>query len=197
MITPRSVRLLSLSVLATGYLASLTYAQDKKVDPTQPPSKEDSPTNIVQLDAVKGYGGLAFGSDFSSAKDLEVEQDRGPLKIYKKKGEKLMIGPALLETILYYYYEGKLYGVAFHTNDGQDTLNLKGIFAFAFGDGQDSDDSGPSTIWIGKKNGALFDVNTSTGDGSAFLFDIKLHDAYLKYETEAAQKAASQLIKGE
>jgi len=109
----------------------------------------------------------------------------------------VIIGSALLETILYYYYEGKLYGVAFHTNDGQDTLNLKSIFAFAFGDGQDSDDSGPSTIWIGKKNGALFDVNTSTGDGSGFIFDHKLHDAYLKYETEAAQKAAGQLIKGE
>jgi len=197
MITLKSARLLSLSILATGCFASVAFAQDAKKDPAQPPSKEDSPTNFAQLDAVKGYGGLAFNSDFSAAKDLVVEQDRGPLKIYKKKGEKLIIGSALLETILYYYYEGKLYGVAFHTNDGQDTLNLKSIFAFAFGDGQDSDDSGPSTIWIGKKNGALFDVNTSTGDGSGFIFDHKLHDAYLKYETEAAQKAAGQLIKGE
>lgn len=197
MITPQSVRSLSLSVLLTGCLASAAFAQDAPKDPNQPPSKEDSPTNFARLDAVKGYGGLAFGSDFSTAKNLVLEQDRGPLKIYKKQDEKLIIGPALLETVLYYYYEGKLYGVAFHTNDGQDTLNLKGIFAFAFGDGQDSDDSGPSTIWIGKKNGALFDVNTSTGDGSAFLFDHKLHDAYLKYETEAARKAADQLIQGE
>ena len=197
MIASQSVRLLILSVLMTGCIASAAFAQDAPKDPTQPPSKEDSPTNIAQLDAVKGYGGLAFGSDFSSAKNLVLEQDRGPLKLYKKKDEKLVIGPVLLETILYYYFEGKLYGVAFHTNDGQDTLNLKGIFAFAFGEGQDSDDSGPSTIWIGKKNGALFDVNTSTGDGSAFLFDHKLNDACLKYETEASQKAAEQLIKGE
>jgi hypothetical protein len=196
MITPKSVRLLSLSLLLTACFTSLSFAQEKK-DPTQPPSMEDSPTNIAQLDAVKGYGGLAFNSDFSAAKGLVIEQDRGPLKIYKKTGEKLMIGPVLLETILYYYYEGKLYGIAFHTNDGQDTLNLKSVFTIAFGDGQDSEDSGPSTIWMGKKNGALFDINTSTGDGAAFIFDLKLHDAFLKYESEADQKAASQLIKGE
>ncbi|MFZ4682820.1 MAG: hypothetical protein ACOYMS_09975 [Terrimicrobiaceae bacterium] len=202
MITFKSVRLLSLSLAVAGFFPSLSSAQDSKVDPTQPPSKEDSPTNIAQLDAVKGFGGLAFGSDFSAAKGLEIEQDRGSLKIYKKfdGGEAkvpLALGPVLLETILYYYFEGKLYGIAFHTNDGQDTLNLKRVFATSFGAGQDSDDSGPSTIWIGKKNGALFELNTSTGDGSAFLFDIKLHDAFLKYESEAVQKAAAQLIKGE
>ncbi len=197
MITSRSVRLLSLSVLATGFFTSLTFAQDAKSDPNQPPGKEDSPVNIAQLDAVKGYGGLAFGSDFSAAKGLEIEQDRGPLKIYKKKDPQLTLGPVLLETVLYYYFNGKLYGVALHTDDGQDSLNLKTVLGFAFGAGQDSDDNGPSTIWLGKKNGALFEVNTSTGDASAFLFDVKLHDEYLTYESEAAQKAAKQLVTGE
>jgi hypothetical protein len=193
MILSKSVRSLSLSLAAAGCVLSHSFAQD---DPSKP-TKDNPPTNVAALDGVKGYGGLAFGSDFSAAKDLEIEQDRGPLKIYKKKGEKPLLGPALLETVLYYFYEGKLYGVAFHTNDGQDSLNLKSVFGFAFGEGQESADEGPSTIWMGKKNGALFDLNTSTGDASAFLFDIKAHDAFLKYESEAAQKAASQLVKGE
>ena len=193
MISFKSVRLLSLSLAAAGCLPSISFAQD---DPSKP-TKDNPPTNVAALDGVKGYGGLAFGSDFSAAKDLEVEQDRGALKIYKKKGEKLQLGPVLFETVLYYYYEGKLYGVAFHTDDGQDSLNLKSVLTYAFGDGQDSAEGGPSTVWMGKKNGALFDLNTNSGDASAFLFDIKAHDAYLKYESEAAQKAASQLVKGE
>jgi len=197
MITLKSVRLLSLSLVAAGFLPGNSFAQDSKIDPTQPPPKEESPTNIAQLDAVKGYGGLAFNSDFSAAKDLEIEEDRGPLKTYKKKGEKLILGPALLETVLYYYYEGKLYGVAFHTEDGHDSTNLKSILVAAFGHGEDSADGEPSTIWIGKKNGALFEMNPGTGEAHAFLFDHQLNDAYLKYESEADEKAASLLIKGE
>jgi hypothetical protein len=193
MISLKSVRTLSLSLVAAGCVTSISFAQDAPSKPT----KDNPPTNVEALDGIKGYGGLAFGSDFSAAQDLELEQDRGPLKIYKRKNEKLQLGPVLLDTVLYYFYEGKLYGVAFHTDDGQDSLNLKTVFNFAFGPGQDSADGGPSTVWMGKKNGALIELNTSTGDASAFLFDIKAHDAYLKYETEAAEKAASQLVKGE
>ncbi len=164
----------------------------------QPPKGEDQAVSLAKLDGVKGYKGLKFGSAYSDAKDsLVLEQDRGQLKIYKKKDEKLNIGSALLETVLYFYFDGKLYGVSFHTNDGQDSLALKTIFSEAFGAGEDSADGGPSTIWIGKTNGALFDLNTSSGEASAFLFDIKLHDAFLAYEKEALEKAADQLVKGE
>ena len=149
------------------------------------------------MDAIPGYGGITFGTELAKVKDsLVLEQDRGALKIYKQKTPTLTLGPVILETVLFYFYEGKLYGVALHTNDGQDSLNLESIFHFAFGSGQSSADEGPSTVWIGKTNGALFEINTSTGDGSAFIFNAAAHDAFLKYESEANQKAADQLLKG-
>ena len=192
---PKSVRLLSLSLVVAGFFPSLSFAQDGS--PADRPAKETPPVNLERLDAFKGFGGLALGSEFSAAKGLEIEQDRGPLKIYKKKDASLTLGPVLLDTVLYYFYEGKLCGVALHTDDGQDTLNLRTVLTLAFGRGFPSTNGGPSTIWMGKKNGAVFELNTSTGDGNAYLFDLKLHDAFLKYETEAAQKAADQLVKGE
>jgi hypothetical protein len=164
----------------------------------QPPKSEEQAVSVAKLDGVKGYKGLNFGSSYSDAKEsLVLEQDRGQLKIYKRKGEKLQVGSALLETVLYFYFDGKLYGVSFHTHDGQDSLALETILSEAFGAGEESADGGPSTIWIGKTNGVLFDLNTSTGDASAFLFDIKLHDAYLAYEKTALEKAADELVKGE
>lgn len=184
-----------LSVRAQG--GPSTPAGSPPPEAQQPPKGEDQAVSLAKLDGVKGYKGLEFGSAFSAAKDLELEQDRGQLKIYKKKGEPLLIGSALLETVLYFYFDGKLYGVSFHTNDGQDSLALKTLFGEAFGAGEPSADGGPSTIWIGKKNGALYDLNTSSGEASAFLFDIKLHDAFLAYEKAALEKAADQLVKGE
>lgn len=195
MIISKSVRLLSLSLAVAGFFPTLSFAQNGA--PADKPAKETPPVHVDQLDAFKGYGGLALGSEFSAAKGLELEQDRGALKIYKKKDANLTLGPVLLDEVLYYFYDGKLCGVALHTDDGQDTLNLRTVLTLAFGRGFPSASGGPSTVWMGKTNGAVFELNTSTGDGNAYLFDIKLHDAFLKYESEAAQKAADQLVKGE
>jgi hypothetical protein len=157
--------------------------------------EEADHAKLLNLDKVPGYGGLEFGAEFAK-KGFVIEQDRGALKIYKKTGEKLLLGPAMLETILYYVYEGKLYGIAFHTNDGQDSLALKDILINAFGTGENSADEGPSTVWIAKKNGALFDLNPTTGDSSVFLFDLKIHDTVLAAQDASAKSAAQQLIQG-
>lgn len=150
---------------------------------------------LGNLDKVAGFGGVEFGAVFPS-KGFELEQDRGLLKIYKKSGAKLLMGPAVLETVLYYVFDGKFYGVAFHTNDGQDSLALKSILINAFGLGQNSTDGDPSTVWLSKKSGAIFDLNPATGDASAFLFDMKLHDACLAEQSASAKTAAQQLIEG-
>ena len=189
-------------VVAAGALSfSPVFAQETPA-PTPAPGTEESKydeeadhAKLLNLDKVPGYGGVAFGAEFSS-KGFKLEQDRGALKLYKKTGEKLIMGPALLETVIYYVFQGKFYGVAFHTNDGQDSLALKDILIDAFGTGENSTDEGPSTVWIAKKNGALFDLNQSNGDGSAFLFDLKLHDACLTEQAASEQAAAQQIIQG-
>ena len=189
-------RLAVVSALTLGPV----FAQEPPAPGPGPTDEETKYTaedraKLGNLDKVPGFGGVEFGAAFP-AKGFEVDQDRGALKIYKKSGEKLLLGPALLETVLYYVFDGKLYGVAFHTNDGQDSLSLKSVLINAFGFGQNSADQGPSTVWLGKKNGALFDLNTSTGDGSAFLFDIKLHDSCLAEQSASAKAASQQLIQG-
>jgi len=186
-------------LLAVGILAlSTTFALAQKPSQTPATSPEglttDTAVNVL-VDEVPGYGGIAFGAEFPEEK-FELEQDRGKLKIYQSKEEPPLLGPANLETVLYYVFDGKLYGVAFHTDDGQDSLALKSVLVYAFGQGQDSEDGGPSTVWLGKKNGALFELNTSTGYGSAFIFDHKLHDANLADQTETAKAAAKTLIQG-
>lgn len=174
----------SLLVLTLSLCASPLFALE--ADP-----EIDSTT----LDKVTGYAGIKFGSPYEQQKDsLTLEQDRGSLKIYRPKNPTLLLGPAILETVLYYYFDGKFYGVAMHTNDGQDSMMLESILKKAFGKGGQGNPSQPSFVWLGKKNGALFDVNTSTGDSSAFIFDRELHDAYLSYEAKSIDAASKQLI---
>ncbi len=171
------------------------FSQDQTTPNTSPSSTEPA-VKIEKLDSVPGYGGIKFGDEFP-ASGYELEQDRGVLKIYKKAGDPAMLGPVMLDEVLFHVYDGKFYGVAFHTGDGQDTLNLRSVFQAAFGNGMPSADNGPATVWVGKKVGALVDVNTATGEGSAFLFDVKLHDTFLSYESDAARAAAEKLLKGQ
>jgi hypothetical protein len=190
-------RILLVNAAALMLSIPSVYSQSPPSSSAPESSKEEADNNSKQLnlDKMPGFGGLAFGADFPVA-DFKLEQDRGALKIYRKTTEKILMGPALLDDVLYYVFDGKFYGVAFHTADGQDSLALKGILINAFGTGMDSEDSGPSTIWMAKSRGALFDLNTSTGESSAFIFDHKLHNAALAEQSQASQSAAQQLIQG-
>ena len=179
---------------------SPVMAQDAPAPAAQPGEAEGKyaeadKAKLANLEKLPGFGGMKFGDAFSG-KGFELEQDRGVLKIYEKSGEKLLMGPALLEAVLYYVFDGKFYGVALHTDDGQDSMALKSILINAFGMGQNDVGGGPSTVWLTKTNGALFDLNTSTGAGSAFIFDTKLHDACLAEQSASAKSAAKQLIQG-
>ena len=191
-------RLLILSLAAIP----CTSAFSESSKPSKTSSNKVDPQDALKLanvDKVTSYGGVEFGAPLPESGFI-LEQDRGSLKTYKKSGEKLMLGPALLDSVVYYFFNGKFYGVAFHTNaahtnDVEDALSLKSIFIDAFGKGEDSSGGEPSTIWIGKKHGLIYDLNESTGDASAFLFDKNIHDAVLTDQSASEQAAAQQLIK--
>ncbi|GEM_PF-1038151 len=180
----------------------LTPAFSESAKPSKSSTKKADPQDALKLaniDKVTSYGGIEFGAPLPESGFI-LEQDRGSLKTYKKSGEQLLLGPALLDSVVYYFFNGKFYGVAFHTNaahtnDIEDALALKNIFIDAFGNGEDSAGGEPSTIWIGKKHGLIYDLNPSTGDASAFLFDKNLHDAVLTDQSAGEQAAAQQLIK--
>lgn len=198
----------ALIVVAIAIFASCAIPRAQQPPPPAAPPEAKPPTDeaaekaaaaerakIEIIDKVPGFADVPFGAEFPAEK-FQLEQDRGKLKLYKKTGEKLLIGPALLEAIVYHVYDGNFYGVALHTNDGQDSLALKEIMVEAFGSGENSAGNGPSTIWISKKNGALFDLNLSSGAASLFIFDRKLHDAVLSDHAASIKTAAQELIQG-
>ena len=146
-------------------------------------------------DAVTGYAGIRFGAPFPASR-FQLEANRGAVKVYTKKGQCLQMGPASLDAVLYYSYQGKFYGVAFHTKDGEDSMGLGNVLADAFGKGKKENQGGPSISWSGKNVGVLYEVNTSTGEGNEFIFDESIHDAVIGEQSSSAQTAALKLIQG-
>jgi hypothetical protein len=164
-------------------------AQQQPADSAPPPPMG----NAEDLDNANGFRGVKFGSSMDSISGLELEQDRGSLKLYTKKDEKMLLGPALLDEIVYYFFEGKLYGVALHSADGQDSSNLLRILQLAYGYGAQPDQNAPIFFWSGKTASARFGMNPVSGAAEAFIFNNDLQAAYEKYEATSAAEAAKQL----
>ena len=94
----------------------------------------DNKAGLVNLNKVTSYGGMNFGSKFPAWR-FQIEQDRGDLKIYRKMGQNHLMGPVHLDEVLYYAFQGKFYGVAFHTDDGENSALLQTVLIDAFGTG--------------------------------------------------------------
>jgi hypothetical protein len=168
----------SLLVLTTG------IAEDT-------PPEKIAPGSVAYLDSLAGFRGVKFGTSFSEFQEMALDQDHGKLKLYTKKDEDLKLGLARLETIVYHFFDDKLYGVSIHTTDPANTQTLVAIAGTGFGQGAKLDQQ--NTIWQGEKAWAQLSQNPGTGEGTLFIGDCELSRQLGEYEQRAALEAAAQL----
>jgi len=174
-------------------------AQDKPNGPPkpqvtgQPPEMDPdrSGVDLERLNGLKGFRGIDFGSSFDAvSSEMELYQDRGPLQVYTRKGEELLMGPVLLNSVHYHFFNGQFYAAVLNTVNSEDFEMLGSVFRFAFGPGELDQDG--SSFWIGKNNGAIL-KRTPTGGAVGVLFNMKLHEEYLQYADKAAKEVADKL----
>lgn len=74
----------------------------------------------------KEFRGIKWGSSADIQKDLILYGKDGDLAVYKRKGEKLIIGEADkgLKNFLYYYYKNRFFKVVINTWNGEDSDDL-------------------------------------------------------------------------
>jgi hypothetical protein len=175
-------------VVSIGFLAltpRASLAEDKPA-----PDKPAPPSHLA---ATRGFMGSNFGIPFSSFEGLELDEDRGPLKLYTKEGDLDMLGPVQVAEVVYYFFNDKFYGVAIHVEDGQDSANLLRILQLAYGYGSQGDPEVPTYYWAGNPVSVRFEINPNNGDGDAFIYDNKVDNDYLEYEKKACEEAAAKL----
>lgn len=178
------VRSSFLCLAASLVLSSAVIAQDA-------PTGKVNPGTVAYLDSLNGFRGVAFGTEFGKFTGLAVDQDRGKLKLYTKKGEDLALGLAKLSTVVYHFFDSKFYGVSLHSTDIADTRTLLAIVNTGFGPGVKLDPH--NTIWQGEKAWAQFSQNPGSGEGTLFIGNCEIAQQLGQYEQQAAAEAAAQL----
>jgi len=101
------------------------------------------------------FRGIKWGSSLANIKNMfQIEPpDNIGISCYKRKGDKLKIGEALLKSIKYYAFKDKFYFVDIEFNGINNFLILKKIFFQLYGLPQYNNDNflAKSYIWKGVK----------------------------------------------
>jgi hypothetical protein len=200
--------------LAAGSIAALAatlaFAQEKPAAKAAAPSahpatKEPAPDQMVHvhyLDHKNGFRGVKFGSPSSAISGLSLVRESGPMKMYQKSGETLVLGACTLDHIYYHFVDDKFMGVSLFPKDVDDGKALREIFEIAFGDGATSKphaDSGEhhqhadEFFWRGKIANARISY-TEAHMAEAWIGNNDLQDAYGKVQKKMAEDAAASLF---
>lgn len=161
----------------------------------EPKDQPATPGQTDKLDTTTGFRGQKFGTAFSEFEGLNLERDEGDLKQYSKKDENLQLGPVKLETIVYHFFQGKLFAVSLHTQDRENTLRLLRVAQAAFGQGNERENAKDDLdkSWLGKAAEAFFTVNPKTEEGSLFIRDNQLGSQVEAYWEKLTNEAANEL----
>ena len=135
------VAVLALVVAVSGAQAAAQASTSEMPKPTSPtqPVVRDLPPNVPGhtefLDYKNGFRGMAFGTNVSQFKNLEIFHDRGAVKAYRKTDEDVNIGNVTVTNIVYIFVHDKFYAVSIHAEGGFNGNNLLKVFQAAFGPG--------------------------------------------------------------
>jgi len=173
-----------------GSMATPLAAQDKQSEEGDVPPPAEVKVS-PGLDKLNGFRGVPFGTPFENFKTLKLSQDRGPLKLYVDDTDSQLIGPVLLDEIVYYFFEGKFTAVALHTSDGNDTSNAIRIMEGAYGPGTPLS-SEDTYLWKGNQEAVRLSVSED-GDAEIFISNNELYKAFLDTEEKEVQAAIAEL----
>lgn len=182
----------SLVCVVVLLLASMggTYAQDA--------SKKRSVQG--SMDQTNSFRDMAFGSAIEEVqKTIQLEpvsedQAKGdPLKTYIRSDEKKSLGDVAIQEVVYYFLEGKFYGVLISTLDFRQTENLRKALDIVYGASPQLDKESRNLVWSGKNTTAFMRFDRVTGEARTMISCNDLQKNYDRLARESATKAASEL----
>jgi hypothetical protein len=165
---------------------------------------ENERGHVHYLDYRNGFRGVKFGTPLSSFQGLELIQDTGATKIYRKTNDNLKIGEAQLEQIRYHFVDDKFMGVSLFSKDESDGQALLVVLELAYGKGipQKPQPGGEGTshpthahefLWKGKVANARFTF-ADNHEAESWIGNNGLQDRCGQLQKKIAEAAAASLL---
>ena len=112
---------------------------------------EPMPGSLAYLDEHYGFRDLKFEQLVATCGPVELLEDDGNLKFYRRKGEPMEIGGVPLTQIEYGFYKGKFASVTINTQGKTNAVALLKYLEKYYGPGRKSPRNIEKYYWFGKK----------------------------------------------
>jgi hypothetical protein len=141
-----------------------------------------------------GFRGIAWGTDTSAVTGMVYDSqhtwEAGTTSFFKRKGDELRMGKAILTSIRYGFWEGKLSDVLIETRGRKNWLAFKAACHEKFGRGFKANFYQERYTWSGEKASMVLEY-VEKSDIATLL--IKSEEMYNQIRSKLREKAKERL----
>jgi hypothetical protein len=185
------VRLCSLLLL--GMTAVFAQAEKPKEAAVPPNAKlhaagpgdthkpSDKPGRVEYLDFRNGLLEAKFGSPVTAFQGMNVVEDLGDLKFYKKDNEIRRLGLVAIDSVIYEFYDGKLMGVSLTVTGQRSSDALLRMVETLYGPGRQTKPTVLEMFWGGHVATAQY-TPLPNGDSRLRVVNNKIEQDFIGQE---------------
>jgi hypothetical protein len=119
----------------------------------------------------EGFRGIPWGTSIRQLPDMVFIAQEGHLKFYEKPHDKMKIGEAGVDSIVYGFYKDRLYSVLIYFSSTMNFSRLKETLEQEYGEYQQPNPYVDKYLWYGKRLDLLFTYESVTQKGRiAYLY---------------------------
>lgn len=119
-----------------------------------------------------GFQGIKWGTNIKELTDMVLDEDGGDSKLYRRQGDAVTIGTAVLESCSYIFYRDMFYGVFIEFSSSSNAHAIKENLLQAHGEGLPlrPGKSIETYQWSGSLVNILYEFSRASGKGTVTYF---------------------------
>lgn len=139
-----------------------------------------------------GFRGIKWGTDIKTLKDMKLLDVDSKDRFYSKKGDKMKIGNAKLENIIYRFWDNEFYAVMVNTKGSSNWTAFKKAVFEKFGKGYQGNEYIKEYSWRGQITIINLKYNEFSEEGTLILFSVKIREKEEDYQKQKAKEGAKE-----
>lgn len=141
----------------------------------------------------EGFRGIKWGTNIAELPDMRLLEDAGNSKYYIRKNDKMKIGDADLERVVYGFYEERFFAVLIDFNELSNFLKIKETLFQQYGVCFRPNEFTELYYWMGIDVYIGLKYNEFLAKGDVVYFFKPIQDEMADDEKENAKKGTSDL----
>jgi len=142
-----------------------------------------------------GFQGIKWGTNIKELADMVLDEDGGYSKLYRRQGNAVTIGTAVLESCSYIFYRDMFYGVFIEFTSSSNARAIKETLLRSHGEGALLQ---PGKLieayqWSGSLVNILYEFSEASGKGTVTYFYKPIDQVKEEKEKEAVRGTNSDL----